>query len=208
MARMYGARTASRAYRDHARQRRRTVVRGGIKWICYFLTAVLLCVIEGTFFAFHGASVSAVSALYLLPAWLTAVSMYEGAVCGAWFGIAIGLLSSAAGGDTLYLLPVIFMLYGLLIGLLGTRYLKKGFMIYTVYEVVVCALHGALLLLISVISALAAGEAPDAVFPMLWTSVLSNAIASVIGSLFLYLPLALIRRLTQNPADGLQTLNS
>ena len=184
------------------------ILRGGIKWICYFLTAILLCVLEGTFFAFHGASVSAVGALYLLPAWMTAVSMYEGAVCGAWFGIAVGLLSSAAGGDPLYILPLLYMFYGLLIGILGKKYLKKGFMIYTVYEVAVCALHGALLLLISVISALTAGEAPDAVFPILWTSVLSDMIASAIWSLFLYLPLALIRRLTKDRTDGLQALNS
>ncbi len=196
VARLYGARTASRAYRDHARQRRRTFLRGSVRWGLYTVIAILLCVLEGTLFTFRGASVSAIGTPYLLPAWVTAVAMQEGAVGGAWFGIAIGLLSSSAGGDALYVLPLLFMFYGLCIGLLGTRFLKKGFLIYTVYETAVCALHGGILLLISFISALIAGEGPGAVFPLLWRGALSDMIASAIWSLPLYLLMLPLRRLT------------
>ena len=206
MARFYGARTASRAYRDRARQRRRGLLRGGIKWLCYAVIALFLCVMEGTLFAFQGTS--AIGTPYFLPAWVTAVAMLEGVVGGAWFGIAAGLLSSAAGGDTLYVLPVIYMLYGFSVGLLGGHFLKKGFRFYAVYETAVCALHGVFLLVCSVISALSAGEPFAAGFPLLWTGILSDLIASAVWSLLLYLPLALIRRITKDKADGQQSFPS
>ncbi|MBR5870834.1 MAG: hypothetical protein IKZ09_07345 [Clostridia bacterium] len=208
MARMYGARTASRAYRDRARQRRRAAVRGSVKWLCYAVTAFLLCALEGTFFAFFGASVAHSGYPYLLPAWVAAVAMYEGARGGAWFGIAVGLLSSAAGGDALYVLPLFYMFYGLLIGLFGARYLKKGFFIYLGYEIVICALHGGLLLLLSLISAAVAGESLGAVIGLLGTSALYGAAASSVWSLFLYLPLMLVRCVTKNPLHGQDALHS
>lgn len=199
MARFYGARTASRAYRDRARQRRRALLRGSIKWFLYTVIAILLCVMEGTLFAFGGASIGIP---YLLPAWVTAIAILEGMVGGAWFGIAVGLLSSAAGGDALYLLPVLYMLYGFLVGLLGTRFLKKGFGFYAVCETAVCALHGIFLLLFSVISAYAAGETLAAVLPLIWNGILSDILSSVIWSLPLSLPLLLIRRITGGETDS------
>ena len=201
MARIYGARTASRAYRDRARARRRAVLRGCLKWLLYAVIAVLLCVIEGTAFAFRGASVSNIGIPYLLPAWVTAVALYEGYVGGAWFGIAAGLLSSAAGGDAVYILPVIYMLYGLSVGILSAHFLKKGFFIYAVYETVICTVHGAVLLLISVIAAWSAGEPIGAVLPLLWASILTDGIASALWSLLLFLPLWLIRKPLGNQAD-------
>lgn len=208
MARFYGARTASRAYRDRARQRRRAFLRGGIKWLCYAVIALLLCVTEGTLFAFQGASAAAIGTPYFLPAWVTAVAMLEGAVGGAWFGIAAGLLSSAAGGDALYVLPVFYMLYGFSIGLLGGHFLKKGFWFYAVYETAVCMLHGMFLLAFSVISAAFAGESFGVVLPMLWTGILSDMIVSALWCLPLYLPLALIRRITKDKTDGVLSFPS
>ncbi len=208
MARLYGARTTSRAYRDHARQRRRAFLRGGIKWILYTVIAVFLCVLEGTLFAFQGTSAFAVGTPYLLPAWVGAVAMHEGAAGGAWYGIIVGLLSSAAGGDALYVLPVLFMLYGLCIGLFCTRFLRKGFWIYVLYEAAISVIHGGILLSISMISALAAGEDPGAVLPLLWNSTLSDMIASAVWSLFLYLPMVPIRRLTKNTTEGQEALLS
>ena len=205
MARFYGARTASRAYRDRARQRRRAFLRGGIKWLCYAVIALLLCVTEGTLFAFQGASAAAIGTPYFLPAWVTAVAMLEGTVGGAWFGIAAGLLSSAAGGDALYVLPVFYMLYGFSIGMLGGHFLKKGFWFYAVYETAVCMLHGMFLLAFSVISAAFAGESFGVVLPMLWTGILSDMIVSALWCLPLYLPLALIRRITKDKTDGSQS---
>lgn len=208
MARMYGARTASRAYRDRARQRRRTAVRGSIKWLCYAVVAVFLCVMEGTFFAFFGASVTAGGCPYLLPAWMAAVAMYEGAVGGAWFGIVIGLFASAAGGDALYVLPLLYMCYGLLVGLLGRYLLRQGFLFYAVYETMVCALHGVLLFVISAVSAMIAGESLGAVIGLLWASALADGIASVLWSLPLYLPLLLIRRLTCGSRNSEESLSA
>jgi len=208
MARFYGARTASRAYRDRARQRRRTVLRGSIKWLCYAMIALLLCVVEGTLFAFEGSVLSAVGTPYFLPAWITAIAMLEGAGSGTWFGIAAGLLSSAAGGDTLYILPVLYMLYGWIFGMLSTRFLKKGFPVYLMYEAAVCILHGALLLLIQILSALTAGEPLRAVLPLLWAGILPDSILSAIWSLPLYLPLTLIRRITAGKNEGQNTLVS
>ena len=202
VARMYGARTASRAYRDHARQRRRAFLRGSLKWLLYAAAALLLCAAEGTVFAFRGASVSALGIPFLLPAWLTAVAMQEGFPGGAWFGIAVGLLSSAAGGDTFYVLPLLYMLYGGSVGLLSTRYLKKGFFVYVLYEMAVCVVHGCILLLISVIAALAAKEPLGAVLPLLWAGGMSDIIASVIWALPLYLPFMGIRRLLTDRAEG------
>lgn len=208
VARMYGARTASRAYRDHARQRRRAFLRGGLKWLLYTVTAVLLCVIEGTVFAFRGASVSSFGIPCLLPAWVTAVAMYEGYIGGAWFGIAVGLLSSAAGGDALYVLPLLYMLYGFAVGILGSRFLKKGFIIYAVYEFAVCVLHGGMLLLISAIAAFAEKEPLGAVLPLLWASGMSDVIASAMWSLVLYLPLILICRISAVPDEGQTALRT
>ena len=206
MARFYGARTASRAYRDRARQRRRAVLRGSIKWLYYAAIAVLLCVMEGTLFAWNGSAQSAIGTPYLLPAWITAVAILEGAISGAWFGIAAGLLSSAAGGDALYILPVLYMLYGFTCGLLSTRFLKKGFWIYTVYEAAVCTVHGGILLLISFLSALAAGESASIVPPLLWNNIFADIIASVIWSLLLYLPMIPIRRLTAGKPEEYEPL--
>ncbi len=208
MARFYGARTASRAYRDRARQRRRALWRGSIKWLCYAVIALLLCVTEGTLFAFQGTSASAIGTPYFLPAWVTAVAMLEGAVGGAWFGIAAGLLSSAAGGDALYVLPIVYMLYGFSVGLLGGHFLKKGFWFYAVYEAAVCALHGIVLLGCTSVAVISAGEPLTAAFPMLWSGILSDMIASVIWSLPLYLPLALIRRITKDKTDEQQSFLS
>lgn len=207
VARMYGARTTSRAYRDRARARRRAVLRGSLKWLLYTVMAVLLCVIEGTVFAFRGISVSNIGTPYLLPAWVTAVALYEGYVGGAWFGIAAGLLSSAAGGDTLYILPILYMLYGLSVGILAARFLKKGFFIFAVYETVICAVHSSILLLISMIAALSAGEPLHAVLPLLWASALADGIVSALWSLLLFLPFWLIRRpLTNRVSDTEGTL--
>jgi hypothetical protein len=208
VARIYGARTASRAYRDRARAHRRAVLRTCLKWLLYLVTAFVLCAIEGTVFAFRGASVSNIGVPYLLPAWVTAAALYEGYVGGAWFGIAAGLLSSAAGGDALYVLPVFYMLYGFSIGMLGGHFLKKGFWFYAVYETAVCMLHGMLLLAFSVISAAYAGESFGVVLPMLWTGILSDMIVSALWCLPLYLPLALIRRITKDKTDGVQSFPS
>lgn len=205
VARIYGARTASRAYRDHARQRRRAILRGGLKWALYAAAACLLCVIEGTSFAYRGASVTASPCL--LPAWVCAVAMYEGYIGGAWFGIGVGLLSSAAGGDPVYVLPPVFMAYGLAVGLLGTRFLKKGFFIYAGYETAVCAVHGLLLLAIALICAMASGTPVSAVWPLLWDGAISDFVPSVLLSLLLYLPLAVIRRITaerNDPTDSIR----
>ena len=205
VARIYGARTASRAYRDRARARRRTVLRGCLKWLLYAVIAVILCVIEGTAFAFRGASVSNIGIPYLLPAWVTAVALYEGCVGGAWFGIASGLLSSAAGGDAIYILPVFYMLYGLFVGILSAHFLKKGFFVYAVYETAICAVHGALLLLVSLIAAWSAEEPLGAVLPLLWRSLLSDGIASAAWSLLLFLPLRLIRKPLGQRTDDSET---
>lgn len=202
VARMYGARTASRAYRDHARQRRRAFLRGSLKWLLYAAAAFLLCAVEGTVFAFRGASVSALGIPFLLPAWLTAVAMYEGFVGGAWFGIAVGLLSSAAGGDAFYVLPLLYMLYGLSVGMLGMRFLKKGFFIYAVYEIAVCIVHGCVRLLISVIAAWVSSEPMAEVLPLLWAMEMSDILVSMVWGLPLYLPSLLIRRLSADRTEG------
>ena len=207
VARMYGARTASRAYRDHARQRRRAFLRGSLKWLLYAAAAVLLCAAEGTVFAFRGASVSALGIPYLLPAWLTAVAMYEGFVGGAWFGIAVGLLSSAAGGDAFYVLPLLYMFYGLSVGMLSMRFLKKGFFIYAVYEMAVCIVHGCVRLLISVIAAWVSSEPLSAVLPLLWALEMSDILVSIIWALPLYLPSLLIRRLLADRTEGQDALH-
>lgn len=207
VARMYGARTASRAYRDHARQRRRAFLRGSLKWLLYAAAALLLCAAEGTVFAFRGASVSALGIPYLLPAWLTAVAMYEGFVGGAWFGIAVGLLSSAAGGDAFYVLPILYMLYGLSVGMLGMRFLKKGFFIYAVYEIAVCIVHGCVRLLISVIAAWVSSEPLAEVLPLLWAMEMSDILVSMVWALPLYLPSLLIRRLSADRTEGPDALS-
>ena len=205
MARIYGARAASRAYRDRARARRRAVLRGCLKWLFYAAFAVLLCAAEGVVFSFFGAS-AVQAAPYLLPAWVTAVAMYEGYVGGAWFGIAVGLLSSAAGGDALYLLPLLYMLYGLTVGMLGTRFLKKGFFIYAGYEIAVCAVHGLIRLGISAVCALIEKEGTGAVMALLRTAAIRDFLASAAPALLLYLPLLLIRRITAAREQGQDAL--
>lgn len=205
VARIYGARTASRAYRDRARAHRRAVLRSCLKWLLYLVTAFILCAIEGTVFAFRGASVSNIGVPYLLPAWVTAAALYEGYVGGAWFGIAAGLLSSAAGGDAIYILPVLYMLYGLCVGILSSHFLKKGFFVYVIYEAVICAVHGGVLLLISVIAALTAKEPLGAVLPLLVGAVPADIIASALWSLLLFVPLSVIRRTLGCAADDRET---
>ena len=205
MARIYGARVASRAYRDRARARRRAVLRGCLKWLLYAVCALLLCVAEGTVFSTHGTSISD-AAPFLLPAWITVIAMLEGYVGGAWFGLAAGLLSSAAGGDAVYLLPPFYMLYGLCVGMLGARFLKKGFFIYAAYETAVCAVHGVVRLCAAVISAMLADGAFMSVLPLVWTKTLGDVIASAVPALFFYLPAHLIHRLTAEHKHDRDTL--
>ena len=208
VARIYGARTASRAYRDRARQRRRAFAKGCLKWFLYLLIAVFLCIAEGCAFAFRGASASSVGIgmPYFLPAWITAVALAEGFVGGTWFGLSVGLLSSAAGGDSLYLLPLLYAAAGLVIGLIGTHFLKKRFFLYAVLETAACASHALVRLAILLVSAWIGGDAPTAVLPLLWSGAVSDALTSAVLSLFLYLPLSFIRRLrteeTQNVRDA------
>jgi hypothetical protein len=115
-------------------------------------------------------------------------------------------LSSAAGGDALYILPILYMLYGFTCGLLSTRFLKKGFWIYTIYEAAVCTVHRGILLLISFLSALAAGESASIVLPLLWNNIFADIIASVIWSLLLYLPMIPIHRLTAGKPEEYEPL--
>lgn len=206
MARIYGARTASRAYRDRARLRRRACIRGCLKWVLYLLTAVLLCAAEGCAFAYRGASASSVGIgmPYFLPAWITAVAMAEGLIGGTWFGLAIGLLSSAAGGDTVYLLPLVYSAAGLAIGLISTHFLKKGFFLYTVLECAVCASHALIRLILLLAAAWIGGESPAAVLPVLWSGAVSDALTSAVLSLLLYLPLSFIRRLRTEDAQNIR----
>lgn len=205
MARIYGARTASRAYRDRARQRRRALARGCMKWILYLLTAVLLCAAEGCAFAFRGASASSagIGMPFFLPAWIAAAAMTEGYVGGAWFGLAIGLLSSAAGGDSVYLLPLLYAAAGCIIGMIGMRFLKKGFFLYAVLETAACFSHALVRLAIRFISAWIGTEAPFSVLPQLWSAAIADALTSAVLSLCLYLPLLLIRRLRTSEAQDM-----
>ena len=193
MARIYGARTASRAYRDRARQRRRAFAKGCLKWFLYLLIAVLLCI----------ASVG-IGMPYFLPAWITAVALAEGFVGGTWFGLSVGLLSSAAGGDSLYLLPLLYAAAGLVIGLIGTHFLKKRFFLYAVLETAACASHALVRLAILLVSAWIGGDAPTAVLPLLWSGAVSDALTSAVLSLFLYLPLSFIRRLRTEEAQNVR----
>ena len=197
MARIYHARTSSRAYRDRARRQRRTFFGGALKWILYTVVACILCVAEDTAFALGGASVmgDGGTAVFFLPVWVTAAALCEGYRSGARFGVVIGLLASAAGGGTLYLLPLLYMAYGLLWGYVGTRFLRRGAVLYLFCSVGVCLLHALVQGAASVIAVLQNGETPIGMMHLLWQNGLRAVIATVLWSLPLWLISAGIRRL-------------
>lgn len=207
-ARSYDARTGSRAYRDRARQRRRELLRGSIRWLLYTVTAALLCLAEGAAFAFSpdGGAPSVMS--YLIPVWTAAVAITEGAVPGAWFGIAAGLLASAAGGETVYLMPVLCMAYALGAGILSAKYLRRGFGVFLLYDAAVCLIHAAVRVGTAAAAVLIAGQARTlpASFPVMLTAEARGAAAAALISAVLYLPLRGIARIAQdnknNPASG------
>ncbi|MBQ7982281.1 MAG: hypothetical protein IJ302_01835 [Clostridia bacterium] len=207
-ARSYDARTGSRAYRDRARQRRRELLRGSVRWLLYTVTAAFLCLAEGAAFAFSPDAGAPAFMSYLIPVWTAAVAITEGAVPGAWFGIAAGLLASAAGGETVYLMPVLCMAYGLGAGILSARYLRRGFGVFLLYDAAVCVLHAAVRVGTAAAAVLLAGQTQTlpAAFPVMLTAEARGAAAAALAAAVLYLPLRGIARIAaeneNNPAAG------
>ena len=105
-----------------------------IKWLLWGLLAVLLCLIENTWYATGSDAV-----LRLLPVLCAAAGFYEGRRGGAYFGIFCGLLSDAAGGASIWISPVIFMLIGYLAALCGRKLRKKAFPAFLLLDLTVSA---------------------------------------------------------------------
>ena len=189
MARIYHARTSSRAYRDRARRQRRAFFGGALKWLLYTLVACILCVAEDTAFALGGASVmgDGGTSVYFLPIWVTAAALCEGYRSGARFGVVIGLLASAAGGGTLYLLPLLYMAYGLLWGYVGTRFLRRGAVLYLFCSAGVCLLHALVRGAAAMFAVWQSGDTIGSVMRILWQNGLRVVIATVLWSLPLWL---------------------
>lgn len=137
MPRMYSSRTGSSAYRAHAREVRQKRFSDCLRWLICALCAVLLSLFEGTSFSFSGGGEPIIP--FLLPAWVAVTAMFAGAGPGAWFGVFCGLLSDAAGGGSVYLLPLVYMGIGLVSGLAGRRILRRRFVIWLLWDAAVCS---------------------------------------------------------------------
>ncbi len=152
MPRMYTSRTDSSAYRAHAREVRRNVLGQVTVWVLCAVMAVLLCIAEQTSFAFSGSGTPVIP--FLLPAWVMLCGWFSGLAGGAWFGVIIGLFAEAAGGASVYLLPLVFGVIGAVSGLLGRRILRRRFGLYLLYNAVLCLLYTLYRMIVSLISAL------------------------------------------------------
>ena len=108
---------------SHPRQYLRTLLRVGL----YALTVILLCLFQSA--AFTHSRQAALVCAYLVPAWVSAVTLYEGITFGAWFGVLSGLFCDAAGGDRIYLLPLLYLVVALCTGLLCGSFLRRGTML-------------------------------------------------------------------------------
>ncbi len=157
MPRIYSYRAASSAYRAHAREVRRDLLQKAIVWSLCTVTAIILCIAEQTSFSFAGNTRPLFP--YLFPSWVLLCGWFAGARGGAWFGVFIGLFADAAGGNTVYLLPLVFGGIGFAAGLLGQRILYRRFFTYLFYNAGVCALFSLYRLLLSLLTAVFHGAA-------------------------------------------------
>ncbi len=106
------------------------------KWLLLLVLGVFCCLIEQTWYA-----LGTQTQLFLLPIPIAIVGLYYGMVPAAYYGIFCGLLADAAGGGQIYLLPVIYMLYGLLAGICGQHVYKHGWLAFGGFSCAAAVLH-------------------------------------------------------------------
>ncbi|MGM9624506.1 MAG: hypothetical protein ACI3XM_02240 [Eubacteriales bacterium] len=185
MPRIYTSRTGTSAYRAHAKEvwERRSAQL--VKWFFCAVCTLFLCLLEHTSFSYSGDGTAAIP--FLLPVWAAAAGLFEGPAAGAWFGLFAGLISDAAGGARIYLLPFVFMCFGFLAGLVGTRILRRRFVVYLACDLAVCVLYAGYRLIGMIVTACVYhAELPDVT--VLLSDAGRDAVCAALWSVPLYLP--------------------
>lgn len=94
--------------------KRKKQIHSALRYALLILLCVLFCLIEQTWFSL-GIGISPFFSAMLCAA----IGYYTSATVGMGFGIALGLFADAMGGSSIYILPVLYLLYGALAGILG-----------------------------------------------------------------------------------------
>ena len=185
MPRIYTPHTSSSAYRAHAREVRRQVMDKLIRWTLCVLFSVFLCLLDGTSFSLSTGITPTIPAL--MPVWVTVCAFYAGPFSGAWFGIFCGLLSDAAGGSRLYLLPIVYLCLGFCAGLCSIRMLRRRFWMFLIYDAAASVLYAGYRAAGIAVTALYY-HAPLPAAAVLLSDVLHTALYTALWGIFLYLP--------------------
>lgn len=193
MPRMYSSRAASSAYRAHAREVRRDTMKKLLGWVLCAAVAILLLLIEQTSFSFSGNGLPVIP--YLLPVWVMLVGWFSGVSGGAWFGVFAGLFCDAAGGNTVYLHPLVFALIGAVAGVRGLRVMRNRFSLYLLYSAVTCVLYSLFRMAVSLITAVLHGSALPYAVVIIENSA-RETLAAWLWALPLYFVIRIIRRRT------------
>lgn len=85
-----------------------------LRYVTLAVLALLMCTFEQTWF-----SLDIGGAPFFTAVLCAAVGYYTSIVFGMGFGMVVGLLTDAVGGSSIYVLPLLYLLYGALAGILG-----------------------------------------------------------------------------------------
>ncbi|MCQ2433386.1 MAG: hypothetical protein MJ175_12355 [Clostridia bacterium] len=151
-----------------------------LAWLGYAVLAVLLCLTENTWYAFDG-----MACINLLPVLVCAVGLFEGICGGAYFGIFCGVLSDAAGGSQLWVMPVLLALLGLAAGAVSGHVYKKSFWFFLLYDLAACIFSA----LVRMAGGLLAGGGMTAI---LQPALLWNGLRACVIGMLLYVPVLLL----------------
>ncbi len=107
-----------------------------LRYIAFVLLALVLCIAEKTWF-----SLNIGSSPFFAAAFCAALGYYTDTLHGMGFGVAVGLFSDAIGGNSIYILPLLYLFYGALGGVLGEHMYRKRLLSAVVPLFCVSAVH-------------------------------------------------------------------
>ncbi len=165
----------------------------------YALAVVLLCLLRSTAFTFSRQAT--LICAYLMPAWISAVTVYEGIRFGAWFGTLSGLFCDAAGGEQIYLLPLLYLTVAICTGLLCGPFLRRGAIPILLSDTVSTLLCAVFFFVRDCIAVLASGEQPSLL--LLFFGTAKTVLPVLVLTLPLHIPARAISRIRRETGTQL-----
>lgn len=109
-----------------------------VKYCIYAVMGVFLILLQLTFFSTVRPFNSTPDILIIATA---AVSMFEGERAGAVFGLSVGFVAEALGSVGVSLLPLIYMLFGYVCGIVASEYYRRSVLLFLIFDASACAVR-------------------------------------------------------------------